>query len=60
MNDLLVAAYERLILRRPWLVLGLVAAVVAGANGQLLHRAAAGQQPEGSSRMWAPTGRNAR
>jgi len=35
MNDLLLAAYERLILRRPWLVLALVAALVAGFATQL-------------------------
>ena len=35
MNDLLLAAYERLVLRRPWLVLGLMAVLVAGFATQL-------------------------
>lgn len=35
MTDLLSSAYERLILRRPWLALGLVAALVAGFATQL-------------------------
>ncbi|MCB1707737.1 MAG: MMPL family transporter, partial [Halioglobus sp.] len=35
MNDLLLAAYERLVLRRPWLVLGLMAVLVAGFASQL-------------------------
>jgi len=35
MNDLLLSAYDRLVLRRPWLVLGLVALLVAGFATQL-------------------------
>ena len=35
MNDLLLAAYDRLILRRPWLVLALVALLVGGFATQL-------------------------
>jgi predicted RND superfamily exporter protein len=35
MNDLLLAAYERLILRRPWVVLALVFLLVAGFATQL-------------------------
>ncbi|MCB1701163.1 MAG: MMPL family transporter [Pseudomonadales bacterium] len=35
MNDLLLAAYERLVLRHPWLVLGLVAVLVGGFATQM-------------------------
>jgi len=35
MNDLLLLAYDRLVLRHPWLVLGLVALLVAGFATQL-------------------------
>ncbi len=35
MNDLLLSAYDRLILRRPWLVLGLLALLVAAFASQL-------------------------
>ena len=35
MNDLLLSAYDRLILRHPWLALGLVALLVAGFATQM-------------------------